>query len=245
MRSLRISAPACDFGSTSVTLSGKRASVKVATPEEMAQDRSFRCHQTFYRVGKRALDIVLALFFIAMLSPVFLLIAAAIALQDGFPIVFKQERIGQGGRTFSMYKFRTMVKNAEEILRSRPELLEEYRRTYKIKNDPRISKLGHFLRRTSLDELPQLFNVLRGDMSLVGPRPVVQAELEKYGACRHLYLALKPGCAGLWQCSGRSNTSYDERVALDEEYFMRSSLRYDLGILCRTAYAIVVCRGAI
>lgn len=191
------------------------------------------------------MDVVLASTFLVLLSPVLLAIAAAIALQDGFPVVFKQKRVGKGGRPFYMYKFRTMVKNAEEILRSRPDLLEEYRRTYKIQNDPRISKLGRFLRRTSLDELPQLINVLKGEMSLVGPRPIVESELEKYGDARHLYLALKPGCAGLWQCSGRSNTSYDERVALDEEYFMRSSIRYDFGILCRTAFAIVVCRGAI
>lgn len=245
MRSLRICAPANEFGRWSLALPGELTSVKVASPEEMAHDRTFRCQQEFYQAVKRAMDISLATLFLIVLSPVFLLIAAAIAFQDGFPVVFKQKRVGKGGKPFQMYKFRTMVKNAEEVLRSRPDLMEEYRRTYKIQNDPRISKLGRFLRKTSLDELPQLFNVLKGDMSLVGPRPIVQDELEKYGDAKHLYLALKPGCAGLWQCSGRSDTSYTERVALDEQYFMRSSLRYDVGILCRTALAIVVCRGAI
>jgi lipopolysaccharide/colanic/teichoic acid biosynthesis glycosyltransferase len=221
------------------------ANLKFASPEAMAFDRRFRCHHTFYQVAKRVLDVSLALVALVALAPLLLIIATAIALQDGFPVVFKQKRVGKGGRTFYIYKFRTMVKNAEEILRSRPDLMEEYRRTYKIQNDPRISKLGRFLRRTSLDELPQLVNVLKGEMSLVGPRPIVESEMEKYGDSRHLYLALKPGCAGLWQCSGRSETTYDERVALDEEYFMRSSIRYDLGLLCRTAYAIMVRRGAV
>jgi len=210
----------------------------------MAVDPRVRYNHPFYRGVKRSFDIVVSLTAITMLLPVFGLVTLAIALQDGFPVVFRQKRVGMGGKAFHIYKFRTMVKNAEEILRARPELMEEYRKYYKIQNDPRISKLGKFLRESTLDELPQLVNVLRGEMSLVGPRPIVEPELEKYGDCKHLYLAMKPGCAGLWQCSGRSDTTYEERVALDEEYFRRSSLRYDVGILCRTLLAIIKKRGA-
>jgi undecaprenyl-phosphate galactose phosphotransferase len=122
--------------------------------------------------------------------------------------------------------------------------MAEYQRYYKIHDDPRVSRLGRFLRATTLDELPQLYNVLRGDMSLVGPRPIVEPELEKYGASKSLYLAMKPGCAGLWQCSGRSDTSYENRVRLDEEYYRRASLPYDVAVLIRTLIAIVLRRGA-
>ena len=212
--------------------------------EELAGDRRVRYHHPFYRAVKRTFDVTVCGAAILLLSPLFVAVALAIAIQDGFPVVFSQKRVGMGGKTFRIYKFRTMVKNAEEILRARPELMEEYQRTYKITNDPRISRLGRFLRETTLDELPQLFNVLRGEMSLVGPRPIVEPELEKYGDCKHLYLAMKPGCAGLWQCSGRSETSYEERVMLDEEYFRRSSLRYDVGILWKTFVAILLRRGA-
>jgi exopolysaccharide production protein ExoY len=208
-------------------------------------DRSIRYNQPAYRAGKRMFDIVGSLVLIILFLPVLVLITLLIALQDGFPVVFKQRRLGTRGRVFYIYKFRTMVKNAEEILRSRPDLMEEYRLHYKIHNDPRISKLGNFLRRTSLDELPQLFNVLRGEMSLVGPRPIVEPELAMYGDAREVYLAMKPGCAGLWQCSGRSETSYEKRVELDREYYLRSSLRYDVGVLGKTFVAVVLRRGAL
>lgn len=219
-------------------------SVNCTPLQALAADRSRRYHHPFYRTAKRGFDLVVAGAGLVILSPVFLAITIAIAAQDGFPVIFRQKRIGMGGKTFYIYKFRTMVKNAEEILRSHPELMEEYRRTYKIANDPRISKLGHFLRKSTLDEIPQLWNVIRGEMSLVGPRPIVEPELEKYGDCKHLYLAMKPGCAGLWQCSGRSDTTYEERVALDEEYYRRSSLRYDVSILWRTFLAILHRKGA-
>jgi exopolysaccharide production protein ExoY len=213
-------------------------------PSELLLDTRIRYNQKPYQVGKRLFDILMSAALIVVLAPVLLLIAAAIALQDGFPVIFRQRRLGLYGRPFTIFKFRTMRKDAEEILRSRPDLMEEYRLTYKIKNDPRISKLGGFLRKTSLDELPQLFNVLMGAMSLVGPRPIVEPELSKYGENAELYLAMKPGCAGLWQCSGRSDTTYDERVALDREYYHRSSLRYDCTILSRTFLAVVQRRGA-
>lgn len=197
-----------------------------------------------YQIGKRVFDLVVATLALIILFPVFLIISLAVFMSGGSPIVYRQTRVGRNGRNFKIYKFRTMVRNAEEVLQSRPELMEEYQRTYKITNDPRISRLGHFLRMTTLDELPQLFNVIRGDMSLVGPRPVVPPELEKFGSDQAIYLYMKPGCAGLWQCSGRSELTYEDRVRLDLMYCRKASLRYDFRILCRTFLAIITMRGA-
>jgi exopolysaccharide production protein ExoY len=205
---------------------------------------SLKYHRRPYLVAKRVMDITGSGLAIVILFPVFFAVSLCIALTEGFPIVFKQKRVGKDGREFYILKFRTMVKNAEEILRSRPELMEEYQRTYKISNDPRISKLGRILRKTSLDELPQLLNVFFGEMSLVGPRPIVPKELEKYGDMAWAYLLMKPGCAGLWQCSGRSEIGYDERVHLDITYYNRAGLRYDSWILLRTVFDILRCRGA-
>jgi exopolysaccharide production protein ExoY len=213
----------------------------VVIPDELL---SLRYHRRGYMAAKRAIDIVLGSLALIVLFPIFLVISLAIVLTDGFPIVFKQKRVGKDGREFYIYKFRTMVKNAEEILRSRPELMEEYQRTYKITNDPRISKIGKLLRKTSLDELPQLLNVVAGEMSLVGPRPIVPKELEKYGDMAWAYLLMKPGCAGLWQCSGRSDIGYDERVHLDLTYYEKAGLRYDTWVIMKTAVEIVRCRGA-
>ncbi len=190
------------------------------------------------------MDIVFGCVALVVLSPVFALVALAIVLTGGFPVIFKQKRVGKDGKEFYIYKFRTMVKNAEEILRSRPDLMEEYQKTYKITHDPRISKVGRVLRKTSLDELPQLWNVVLGNMSLVGPRPIVPKELEKYGDMAWAYLLMKPGCAGLWQCSGRSDISYQERVQLDLEYYRRAGLRYDSWVILRTVFDILRCRGA-
>jgi len=197
-----------------------------------------------YQLGKRIFDLVMATIGLIVLSPIFIGVYLLILFTGGFPVVYRQTRVGRNGKHFAIYKFRTMVRNAEQILRDRPELMEEYLRTYKIANDPRISKLGHFLRSTTLDELPQLFNVLKGEMSLVGPRPVVPPELEKFGEDQDIYLYMKPGCAGLWQCSGRSDLSYEERVRLDLMYCKKASLRYDFRILCRTLLAIALRRGA-
>ncbi|MGV3615896.1 MAG: sugar transferase [Fimbriimonas sp.] len=226
----------------------------IEAPEGLASDPTrrtslrrsaeIRDRRPYYQATKRLFDFAVSAAAIVVLSPLFVLVGAAIAAQDGAPLLFTQIRVGMNGRRFRIYKFRTMVKDAEQVLRARPELLAEYRQFYKIQDDPRVSRLGRFLRATTLDELPQLFNVLVGDMSLVGPRPIVEPELEKYGESKHLYLAMKPGCAGLWQCSGRSDTSYADRVKLDEEYYRKSSLRYDAGVLWRTIVAIVLRRGA-
>ncbi len=224
---------------------GVQATEPVMTPGAVVgRVHASRYHRRSFQLFKRVADIVLSAAALLILFPVFLFIAFAIACSDGFPVAFKQKRIGQNGQPFEIYKFRTMVRNAEEVLRAHPELWEEYRTTYKIKNDPRISKLGNFLRKSSLDEFPQLFNVLIGNMSLVGPRPIVSTEIEKYGDQENVYTAMKPGCAGLWQCMGRSGTTYEERVEMDREYYENASTWFDLRILIRTAFAMVIGRGA-
>ena len=203
-----------------------------------------RYEQPFYKGAKRLIDITISAAGLLVLSPVFALIAALIFGTEGGPVVFRQRRLGQNGKVFYILKFRTMVRNAEEILRAHPELMEQYERYYKIDHDPRISRLGRILRKTSMDELPQLWNVLKGEMALVGPRPIVEPEISKYGESGDLYKAMKPGCAGLWQCRRRDETSYDERVAMDREYYHRASLRFDMSIVFQTLVAICAGRGA-
>lgn len=197
-----------------------------------------------YQFCKRVFDIVVSLTMILLFFPLLVMVGLIIAVTDGAPIVFRQNRVGRHGRTFPILKFRTMVKNAEEVLRARPELWEEYQKHYKIKEDPRISKVGLFLRHTTLDELPQLFNVLKGEMSIVGPRPIVEPELAMFGEAKDVYLKMKPGCAGLWQCSGRSWTTYEERVAMESAYFERASFWFDIKILLKTVVAVLLRRGA-
>ena len=194
--------------------------------------------------SKRAFDIVAALAALIVLFPVFLVIWALIAIRDGFPVIYRHRRVGQHGDPIQILKFRSMVKNAEEVLKSDPALYAEFLKSFKLENDPRITKIGAFLRRTSLDELPQLFNVITGQMSLVGPRPIVPNELERYEDRQDVYLAMIPGCAGLWQCSGRSDTTYQERVQLDLEYYEHASFWGDISILIRTGVAIVRRKGA-
>ncbi len=205
---------------------------------------SKRYHRHGFHFVKRVFDVVASVILLVLLLPVFLIVSILVAISSGVPVLFKQQRVGYRGRPFYIYKFRTMVRNAEDILKDRPELLEEYKKNFKIENDPRISKIGNFLRRSSLDELPQLLNVVKGDMSLVGPRPIVVPELAKYGDHQDMYMAMRPGCTGLWQCGGRSATSYDERIALDAEYFQKAGLRFDLYILFKTVGAIFSGRGA-
>ena len=192
-------------------------------------------------------DFVAAFVLVVVLAPVLLILVFMLA-REGRPILFKQKRVGQGGKLFYVFKFRTMVPNADEvlvkILEEDADLKSEWIRDQKLKCDPRITRTGSFLRKTSLDELPQLLNVLRGEMSLVGPRPVVQGELHKYGRSVRYYLAQKPGMTGLWQVSGRNNVSYKRRIAMDRLYSMRSSLSFDITILLRTVLIILRPHGA-
>ncbi|RKT99449.1 UDP-phosphate galactose phosphotransferase [Burkholderia sp. Nafp2/4-1b] len=209
-----------------------------------------RGHRTIGRVKrmvKRSFDLVGASMLLVVLAPVLLGIAWTVR-RDGGPAIFGHERVGQNGRRFKCLKFRSMVTNADAVLKA---LLErdadaraEWDREFKLKHDVRITPIGRLLRKTSLDELPQLLNVLKGDMSLVGPRPIVEAELERYGTDVRYYLMAKPGMTGLWQVSGRNDTDYSTRVSLDVSYVREWSLRRDIGILFRTINVVVRGSGA-
>ena len=188
---------------------------------------------------------ILALLF---LLPLMMVVAIAVFLHDGGPVIFAHRRIGRGGTTFSCLKFRSMVIDAEgrlnEFLQNDPLAREEWERDHKLRHDPRVTRLGDFLRRTSLDELPQLFNVLRGEMSLVGPRPIVAAEISKYGRRFKHYCAVKPGITGLWQISGRNDTTYRARVAMDCIYAKSRTVGLDLAVLFFTVPAVLSRRGS-
>jgi exopolysaccharide production protein ExoY len=202
-----------------------------------------------YAATKRALDVFGAILLAVVFSPLILaIVIVALIRREQGSIIYKHRRIGQDGRAFECLKFRTMVPNADQMLR---ELLErdpaikvEWVRDHKLRRDPRVTRLGRFLRRTSLDELPQLWNVMRGDMSLVGPRPVIREELLRYGRNVRAYLSTKPGITGLWQVKGRNDTNYRRRVVLDTYYVRNQNLLLDLYILFRTMRVILGGSGA-
>ena len=197
---------------------------------------------------KRLLDLSVCLPLAALLLLPGLLIALAIRLDSPGPAIYRQRRLGQGGREIRICKFRTMVADADAVLAryldERPELRAEWERDHKLKQDPRITRVGAFLRKTSLDELPQLINVLVGEMSLVGPRPIVEGEKDKYGLVYENYCRVRPGVTGLWQVSGRNNTSYEERVAFDNYYVTNWSVWMDLWILGKTPFVVLTGYGA-
>ncbi len=199
------------------------------------------------RLTKRLFDTLVAALLLLVLSPLMLLIALLLKLEGG-SVLFAHQRIGKNGRKFDCYKFRSMVPNAEQQLQSllqhNAHLKAEWDKEHKLKDDPRISRMGEFLRRTSLDELPQLFNVLKSEMSLVGPRPIVEAELQKYGLDKSYYLMVRPGMTGLWQVSGRNDVDYETRVYLDAWYVKNWSLWYDLAILFKTIKVVFGRNGA-
>lgn len=199
------------------------------------------------RLTKRVFDTVAAALLLVVLSPL-LLVLAILIRRDGGPALFAHPRIGKQGRVFNCYKFRTMVVDAEQqleqLLQRRPELRHQWQRERKLRQDPRVSPIGRLLRRTSLDELPQLINVVRGEMSLVGPRPVVRAELQRYGDEVGYYLMVRPGMTGLWQVSGRNDVDYDTRVYLDTWYVKNWSLWHDLVILIKTVRVVLLRSGA-
>jgi Undecaprenyl-phosphate galactose phosphotransferase WbaP len=201
-----------------------------------------------YRVIKRALDIGLVVLASPVLLLLFLAVAAAVRLGSPGPILFSHRRIRKHGAFFSMWKFRTMCVDSaqvlEDYLASDPAARAEWRQTHKLRHDPRVTRVGIFLRRYSLDELPQFWNVLQGTMSLVGPRPIVAAEVEKYGEYFACYCMVKPGLTGLWQVSGRSEVTYEERVQLDCRYVRTWSLSSDVKILSRTLSSVVNQDGA-
>ncbi|KLE14651.1 sugar transferase [Clostridium sp. C8] len=199
-----------------------------------------------YNVVKRLVDIVLSLISIVLLSPIFIIVAIVIRFDSKGKIVFGQNRIGKDMKEFKIYKFRTMYENSEEIFKNfTEEQKKEYYINFKLDNDPRITKVGGFLRKTSLDELPQLINILKGDMSIVGPRPIVEKEIEKYGSYAEAVFSILPGLTGYWQANGRSDTTYDERVKMDMYYIRNKSVLMDIKIIFKTFVSVIKKEGAI
>ncbi|WP_026619879.1 exopolysaccharide production protein ExoY (plasmid) [Ensifer sp. WSM1721] len=199
-------------------------------------------------MAKRSFDIAAASLALILFSPLFLLIMALVKFSDGGSVFYGHRRIGHNGQSFKCLKFRTMVENGDQVLRNyfkaNPEAHEEWRTTRKLQNDPRVTVVGSVLRKLSLDELPQLLNIIRGEMSIVGPRPVVEDELELYDSAAVYYLRSRPGLTGLWQISGRNDVSYDARVAFDTQYVQNWSLLADLVIVFKTIPAVCFSRGS-
>lgn len=201
------------------------------------------------RFQKALLDWVLSIFTLVLLTPFFVVIPLLIKLTSRGPVFYRQHRLGRKGRPFLIWKFRTMYCDAdrrlERLLAGRPDLAVEWERKHKLSNDPRVTPLGRFLRRTSLDEVPQIFNVFGGEMSLIGPRPIVEDEVEHYGSRYDIFSRVKPGVTGLWQSQGRSDTDYARRVALDIYYVLNWNIWLDLWICLRTVFSVVTMRGAL
>jgi len=198
---------------------------------------------------KRTFDILFSLLVLVITSPMLMLIALSIRFFSKGKIVYAHERVGRGGNSFRCLKFRTMYADADqrliEILANNPEMRKEWEQNHKLKNDPRVTPIGKFLRKTSLDEFPQFFNVLRGDLSVVGPRPVVRSEIQNHiGSKASTILSVRPGITGLWQVSGRSDTSYATRIQLDEKYIQEQSLFLDLKLIFKTIPCMVWSKGA-
>lgn len=202
-----------------------------------------------HRPLKRLFDILFSLGALVCLSPLLFLIATMIRLTSKGYSVYSHERIGRGGKPFKCYKFRTMYSDADaklqELLANDPKMKLEWEKTFKLKNDPRVTSIGAFLRKTSLDELPQFWNVLKGDLSVVGPRPVVRSEIKKcYGQKAAKILSIRPGLTGLWQVSGRNDTTYSTRIRFDEHYIENQSLWLDIKLIAKTIPAMIFSRGA-
>ena len=199
-----------------------------------------------YLIVKRLIDIVICLIALFFLWPILLLISIIVKIDSNGPAIYKHYRLGKNGKIFGIYKFRTMVSNADEVLENfTKEQKEEFEKNFKLENDPRITKVGDFLRKTSLDELPQILNILKGDMSIIGPRPVILKEIEKFGNLKDKYLSVLPGLTGWWACNGRSCTTYDERISLEMYYIDNQSLKLDLKCFFKTILAVIKKDGAV
>ena len=191
-------------------------------------------------------DIISGVIGIIVLSPIIIIVATIIRIDSPGNVIFGHERIGKDGKKINVYKFRSMYQNSQEIFDNfTPEQKKEYYINFKLDNDPRITKIGGFLRRTSLDELPQLINIIKGDMSVVGPRPIVDKEVEKYGPYFNKFISVMPGLTGYWQANGRSDTTYDERVQMDMYYIDNRSLWMDIKIIFKTFISVIKKEGAI
>ena len=201
-----------------------------------------------YSTVKRLFDIIVSGLSLIILAPVFLVIAIMIKLDSKGQAIFKQKRVGKNGEPIYIYKFRTMIPNAEEVLekmlKENPEVYKEYTKNKKLKNDPRITKFGDFLRKTSLDELPQLLNILSGDMSIVGPRPYLYRETKDMGEHYDNIIQMTPGLTGLWQVSGRSDVGFTDRCELDSIYYQKRGIKKDLEIIVKTFGVVFLKKGA-
>jgi lipopolysaccharide/colanic/teichoic acid biosynthesis glycosyltransferase len=221
----------------------------VSVPLESAALSVFTQRSFYRRFGKRILDVTLGLALLLIAAPVILGLALAVGVTSGFPPFYAATRVGKDGLPFRMWKLRSMVKGADAVLRRwRDEGTREgsaYAHSYKLRDDPRVTPLGRLLRKTSLDELPQLWNVVRGDMSLVGPRPIVLEELEKYGTESDLLLSVRPGVTGLWQVEGRNDIDYPRRAHVELDYVARVSLLEDVRLLVRTAPIVLLKRNGV
>jgi exopolysaccharide production protein ExoY len=234
----RMAAPRRGAAAQTVAIASRRARSLAAAFAEQVDGQG----RPIGGPAKRGVDLVIAALALVLSSPVLLAIAVLIRLTTRGPILFSQERVGYGGRLFRCYKFRSMREDAEEFLErhlaSNPAAMREWTETQKLKHDPRVTPLGRLLRKSSLDELPQLWNVMRGEMSCIGPRPVVESELARYGEFAADYMKARPGITGLWQVSGRGRVSYRERVEIDRAYARSWSMRLDLWIVPRTIPAL-------
>ena len=217
-------------------------------PESMPAWASAFTRSAWLEIVNGALNRLAGVVLLLVFSPLMILTIVLIAFHGGAPVIFSHYRVGRRGNLFKCFKFRTMHVDAQrmlgEILRKDPVARAEWEREQKLSNDPRITPIGRFLRKTSLDELPQIFNVIRGEMNVVGPRPITVDELDRYGRERWHYLAIAPGMTGLWQVSGRNELSYAERVALDRQYVETRSLWLDISILFRTVAVVLNRNGA-
>jgi lipopolysaccharide/colanic/teichoic acid biosynthesis glycosyltransferase len=199
-----------------------------------------------YDFVKRVFDIVWSLIGLIVLSPVFIILSILVKTTSEGPVFFAHKRVGKGGKTIKIYKFRSMVTNAEELIKQfTPEQKAEYEKNFKLENDPRITKVGNFMRKTSLDELPQLINILKGDISIVGPRPVMDVETQIYGNYRNMLLSVKPGLTGFWAANGRSHTTYTRRRAMEIYYVKNRSVLLDLKIIFKTFISVFKREGAV
>ena len=220
----------------------------ITTRAKHLAPKANRGHFSMDRAVCRALDLLVASSALLLFLPLMVLVALAIRLQDGGPALFGHKRIGVGGRSFRCWKFRSMVVDADarlaKLLALDPEARREWQVDHKLRNDPRVTQLGHILRITSVDELPQLFNVLAGDMSIVGPRPIVTSEISKYGRWFQRYCAVRPGITGIWQVSGRNDVDYQQRVAMDVLFARKRSAALYLKILLATLPAVLLRRGS-
>ena len=198
-----------------------------------------------YKYVKRFTDVLISTIALIVLAPIFLLIAIIIKLESKGPVFFEHKRIGKNGKEIKLLKFRSMVDNAEDLIKKfSPEQMKEFKQNFKLENDPRVTKFGKFLRKSSLDELPQLINIIRGDLSIIGPRPVIEPELEKYENNKRKFLSITPGLTGYWAANGRSNTSYEQRMVMELYYIDNISWKLDLKIFFKTILSVLKKEGA-